>query len=580
MKVQRIVIKNFRSIKDQVLNFPESGMLALIGANNAGKSNFLRAFDLVFGEFWTKEDKLEDYDFFGGNRSNTIYIEFNFDNGRKVIFDSSERWPEYLDARGGKIYGGFKEDYPCTYLSAERTLSKEVNFSKWSLMGKISKSFNSLMKAQSGLEEKLRNKFQEVQDLFDEVDQFNDFKDSFLSCFNEMQSDSPYKLNIDFKPFTPNNYFKTINILAEDSNINCGSLDLEELGDGAKNLVILSLLRSYATVFRSAASGILAIEEPEIYLHPQARRHLYRTLRDIASNSNIQIVYTTHDPAFLRLSGFDSIKRVSKDYDDEDSRYFTKLVDVSAKNVIDFADKTGFSKSLNSEDKVKQLYSLMSNQRLPEAFFSRLVILCEGPTEELAIPAYLEMAGLECDKIGVSVLGVSGKGEIPKYWRLFYLFEIPMIVVMDNDSSGSSSKQNNKIIADCFNCELSDIEEDVDVFKHLKLFNEDVFEQDIIVLEQDFEKALQNDAGKVGFDLSSIEAESLDFSNSKPVRAHFVASCIKKHSSTYVPSFITNLKDLIVSKLDQEVSNIGTVLGADELSEDFDSEITIDDLPF
>jgi hypothetical protein len=64
-----------------------------------------------------------------------------------------------------------------------------------------------------------------------------------------MQSDSPYKLDMDFKAFTPNNYFKSINILATDPNVD-NNIDIEELGDGAKNLTIISLLRSYAKNFR------------------------------------------------------------------------------------------------------------------------------------------------------------------------------------------------------------------------------------------------------------------------------------------------------------------------------------------
>jgi len=69
------------------------------------------------------------------------------------------------------------------------------------------------------------------------------------------------------------------------------------LGDGAKNLAVISLLRSYAKNFRDA-NGIIAIEEPEIYLHPQARKHLFEVLKDIAK-SGLQVIFTTHDPNFL-----------------------------------------------------------------------------------------------------------------------------------------------------------------------------------------------------------------------------------------------------------------------------------------
>lgn len=52
MKLSRIRIQNYRSIKDTVFDFPESGILVLVGENNAGKSNIIRAIDLICGEAW------------------------------------------------------------------------------------------------------------------------------------------------------------------------------------------------------------------------------------------------------------------------------------------------------------------------------------------------------------------------------------------------------------------------------------------------------------------------------------------------------------------------------------------------
>ncbi len=46
---------------------------------------------------------------------------------------------------------------------------------------------------------------------------------------------------------------------------------------------------------------VLVIEEPEIYLRPQAQRYLYHLLRDFAAAGN-QVVYSTHSPAFLNVA--------------------------------------------------------------------------------------------------------------------------------------------------------------------------------------------------------------------------------------------------------------------------------------
>jgi predicted ATP-dependent endonuclease of OLD family len=52
MKIREIRIKNFRSIKEEIIEFPESGILALVGPNNAGKSNILKAINNLLGDSW------------------------------------------------------------------------------------------------------------------------------------------------------------------------------------------------------------------------------------------------------------------------------------------------------------------------------------------------------------------------------------------------------------------------------------------------------------------------------------------------------------------------------------------------
>ena len=52
MKLSQVKINNFRSIKTLDFNFPESGILVLAGANNAGKSNIIRAINNILGVDW------------------------------------------------------------------------------------------------------------------------------------------------------------------------------------------------------------------------------------------------------------------------------------------------------------------------------------------------------------------------------------------------------------------------------------------------------------------------------------------------------------------------------------------------
>lgn len=63
--------------------------------------------------------------------------------------------------------------------------------------------------------------------------------------------------------------------------------------------------------------------------------------------------------------------------------------------------------------------------RLNEGFFARCLILVEGETEELVIPELLSSLDISCNPMGISVIGVNGKNQIPKYWRLYSKFGNP-----------------------------------------------------------------------------------------------------------------------------------------------------------
>jgi putative ATP-dependent endonuclease of OLD family len=66
--IDRIKIQNFRSIRD--LEIKLGKMNAFIGPNNAGKSNIMRALNLVLGETWTSPRSFADKDFYKYDKAN------------------------------------------------------------------------------------------------------------------------------------------------------------------------------------------------------------------------------------------------------------------------------------------------------------------------------------------------------------------------------------------------------------------------------------------------------------------------------------------------------------------------------
>lgn len=69
---------------------------------------------------------------------------------------------------------------------------------------------------------------------------------------------------------------------------------IQSKGDGIKSLTALAMLNISN---RPDRVSVIAIEEPESHLHPEAARQLYKTISDLSEN--YQVILTTHSPLFV-----------------------------------------------------------------------------------------------------------------------------------------------------------------------------------------------------------------------------------------------------------------------------------------
>ena len=92
MYLSRLYIENYRSIQKLDLKFSK-GKNVIVGKNNAGKSNIIKAIDLILGEkspTWDKLDNITDTDFFEGNINNEIFIWCELLREENELLDLSE----------------------------------------------------------------------------------------------------------------------------------------------------------------------------------------------------------------------------------------------------------------------------------------------------------------------------------------------------------------------------------------------------------------------------------------------------------------------------------------------------------
>jgi putative ATP-dependent endonuclease of the OLD family len=159
---------------------------------------------------------------------------------------------------------------------------------------------------------------------------------------------------------------------------------------------------------------LLLIEEPELYLRPQAQRYLYRLLREFALAGN-QVIYSTHSPAFLNVARLDELIFVERLPQTGTRALQPEPVTAGE----DFRVMTEFDSARS------------------ELFLARAVVLVEGLTEKLVLPFVFAALGHDVDREAISIVECGGKPNIPLFARICRATGIPFVVVHDSDRKTS-----------------------------------------------------------------------------------------------------------------------------------------------
>jgi predicted ATPase len=189
-------------------------------------------------------------------------------------------------------------------------------------------------------------------------------------------------------------------------------LAVDRLGDGYRSLLRLAILRTYADLAAEARPAVFLIEEPEAYLNPHLRRHFASTLHKLADLGN-DVLLTTHDAAFVSLPDYPTVLRLAK--------HGATSCAYRCAATLDFS------------------YELLA-QKLrrggnAEVVFAAAAILCEGQDDVAAVRAMLDRLEITPDALNISVLDCGSRDNIPDYLRLLDALHIDAFVVTDGDAS-------------------------------------------------------------------------------------------------------------------------------------------------
>ena len=449
MKIERIRIRNFKSVKDIDIGC-SSKINAFIGENSVGKSNIFDAINWSLGPVYPSFNSTLPQDHFMGDTANDIKITLYFDDGNYLQL--AENWIDQrknqksgLNLSANYITDLDRQKYCSAYLGVDRSILDYSPSKRWSLMGRILLDINQMFKQQEVVNEDT-GEVQKKTDIF--KSEIERIKDEILFTVEDqngiqvmkkfietLQMETAKQLNrpknelkVDLNLYDPWNFFRTLQLVICENDTNL-SFQASNLGMGVQASISIAILKAYSQI-KLQNSTPLFIDEPELFLHPQAQRNFYKVLCELAE-AGTQIFFTTHSPDFLNVGRFNEIFIVRKNA--------THGTYVRCSKPQSFAEDLLIRKNIvSSDDEImlhyKNAYEETGDtQKANEAFFAKKIILVEGQSETLLLPYFFEKINYDYIGKGITIVRCGDKGELDRFYRLYTEFGIPCFVIFDGD---------------------------------------------------------------------------------------------------------------------------------------------------
>lgn len=468
MSIQIDVVRicGFRGISNIEMTLPR--VTVLLGQNNAGKTSVIKALQLALGDY---SRFLSDEDFHIGEdekRQEAITVDLRFISieGEGRVSEFSEEWQqEFGDkiqaepdgtqfvairttAKPDRVKGGYiverfhldtwpeKEEWqktrtiiknrigkrlesiPFISIDAQRDIHNELK-EKASFIGRVLSSVEYDEKDVAELERMVAEVNREAIDKSEPLKQLKNHLDNLNQSFEGSGQ-------TELTPFPKKirDLSKRFSVHFGDSDKNSFSMEYHGMGtrSWASMLTVKAFTELLAKKHEEEAEPffpVLAAEEPEAHLHPNAQRTLYKQLIDAPG----QVIISTHSPYIAGLAELHEIRSLKK------PKYFVEVYQMREEF---------------EGDDLRKLRREVIHSR-GELLFSKALVLSEGETEAQALPELFEAySGKHPFALGINFVGVNGSGA--KYRPFFILakdFNIPVFIFSDGESKTVKELKKN-----------------------------------------------------------------------------------------------------------------------------------------
>lgn len=336
---------------------------------------------------------------------------------------------------------------------------------------KTSKSFESLNTA-----------FEEFNNKFSEEASEDGFSLSKLGEeINDSLKEWEVEFNLNINPVRTEGIIKNlVSHYVIDKNLD-KEIDVKCLGQGLQRHLIYTLLKlssqytenkTYEKKEFSPELTLILFEEPEAFLHPGQQEFLNISLEELSSEKGQQIIISTHSPIFVskniavisnlvklkRENGITYVFQVSEDIlktiieqNNELVQLFqSKLNDPSiSKSIkVEIKKTLGDTKDAIRMEEESIRYMLWLDSERCSAFFSDIVLICEGATEKVLIDYLIKNKWKNIRENRIYILDAMGKFNIHRYMNLFKELGIYHSVLADKDEDRNIQKFINQFIED------------------------------------------------------------------------------------------------------------------------------------